>query len=488
MVQLKAMKREPATLLLYRWRYIIGYTFLAGLFLLSVTMVSLYSPGGLLQSEINALRNTNLLADGNAAIPNLPLRALQLASLSLLGVSVFSIKLPAILLSVVAAVAIFLLLRRWFKSNVVILSMLIMFTTGQFIFLAQHATAHILYVVYSALILLFASLILQGAKRQLLWKIGLAVTVGLSCYTPYFIYINLGLLVAALLHPHPRHHLFKRRQQSNWLIAGAVLAAVLAPLVYLCVKNPAFFTTILGHESLQLDILANLKVLIQSYFWIEPIMISGHITPIVDFSSVALIILGVLVMFRHRYTARAYVILAWLLTTLPILLLRPHLTTIAIVPLFILLTMGIETLLSEWYKLFPKNPYARGAGLVLIVGLISVMVLVGIDRFTNSYRHMPAAVHQFSKDLDLVKEQLERRPVHTQLIVSDEEKPLYDTLARFDRHEITVTTPGQETTSSNGIVTHAAREAVNRRGWELQGIITNDRLEDANRLYLYKIN
>ena len=186
------MKKHFIDFLLYRWRYVLGYGVLIGLLITAIIIASLYSPGGLSHSEITFIAPISQLSGDALAIPNLPLRILQTSIFSLFGVSIFTIKLPSIILAVLTAVAVFFLLRRWFKPNVAILSMLITVATGQYLFIAQSATADILYVLYSALILLFASLILQKAKHSILWKISLAASLALSLYTPYFIYINNG--------------------------------------------------------------------------------------------------------------------------------------------------------------------------------------------------------------------------------------------------------------------------------------------------------
>lgn len=485
MIQYAVMKRQLADLTLYRLRYILGYGLLGLLFVGAVIIASVYTPGGLTQAEIDNLETTISMPDSGYAVTNLPFHLMQLASLSLFGVSIFSIKLPAILLSIVASVAIFFLLRRWFKSNVAVLSMLIMTTTGQYIYIAQSATSHILYITFTALILLFASLTIQKASRQLLWKIGLALSVGLSWYTPYFIYITLGLLIVALIHPHTRHHIFKKRERPNWFIASAVFIAAIAPLAYLYATNQSLITSLIGYESLSVDIVGNLKTLLMTFFWVEPVVVYGQILPILDFSSVALILLGVMVLFRQSYTSRSYMIVAWLLLTLPVVLFRPHLVSIISIPLFILLALGVETLLSEWYKLFPKNPYARGAGLVLLVGLIGIMTISGIDRFVNGYRYSPDAARAFSSDLTLVKRQLSERPVRTLLVVGQDELPVYEALNKFSSYDILVTTDTNDDDIGNALVTRAGKEKI-PDDWQLQRIFTNDRAEESDRLYLYK--
>jgi 4-amino-4-deoxy-L-arabinose transferase-like glycosyltransferase len=165
---------------------------------------------------IGVTNQVSLFKPATYAVTNLPFHLLQSLSFLLLGATIFSVKLPAIILSIAVAISLFFLLRRWFRPNVAILSMLIMVATGQLIFLSQSFTPGILYVLYTTLILLFASLVVQRAKYQQLWKISLGITLGLSMFTPYFWYINLGLLAVALIHPHPRHFLISRRYRKSW--------------------------------------------------------------------------------------------------------------------------------------------------------------------------------------------------------------------------------------------------------------------------------
>lgn len=481
------MKKDLANFTLYKLRYVIGYCLLGILFISAVTLASVYTPGGITQEEINSVKLTNLLEQGSLSIVNLPFHLLQLLIFSIFGVSILSIKLPAILLSIASTVAIFFLLRRWFKPGIAVLAMLIMTTTGQFVFIAQSATQHILYIFFTAMILLFASLTVQKTKSQLVWKLGLALSVALSWYTPYFMYISLGLLLVALIHPHTRYSIFKKSERANWFIALAVFVAAVFPLGFLIAENNQLLTDLLGYQIAGFDIVANLKSLFVTFFWIEPVVVGGQILPIFDFGSVALILLGTLVLFRQSYTSRTYMIIAWLIFALPVVVLRPSLVSILIIPLFILLAVGIEALLSEWYKLFPKNPYARGSGLVLIVSLVCVMVYSGFDRFANGYMFMPDSANSFNKDLPLLKRELRDRPVKTLVVVDEDEKPVYDALAKHSKFDIQITTDPSTGEIGNALVTHQAKSQSNFQGWELQRIFTNNRQENSDRLYLYKV-
>ena len=137
------MKKQKVTdIFLYRWRYAFGYTLLVLLYIGAVTVSALHTPSGLSQAEIDMVNTTNHLkfsAEG-LAVTNLPFHLLQLTFFKLFGASLLTIKAPAVLLSIISSIAIFSLLKRWFKPSTTILSLLIMISTGQFLFIGQSAT------------------------------------------------------------------------------------------------------------------------------------------------------------------------------------------------------------------------------------------------------------------------------------------------------------------------------------------------------------
>ena len=496
------MKNQTLTnWIIYRWRYVLGYGALIILFVLAVIGASLYAPGGLSQHEIDMIGVTNqidLSKPSTYAVTNLPFHLLQSIPITLSQVNIFAVKLPAIILSITVAVSLFFLLRRWFRPNVAILSMLIMVATGQLIFLSQSFTPGILYVLYTTLILLFSSLIIQRAKYSQLWKIALGITVGLSMFTPYFWYINLGLLIVALIHPHPRHFLLRRKYRASWTPAIVISLAIIAAATYLGFTNIEFGKATFGIDSLNFDLLANTKTLLHTYLWVTPVVTSGQIMPIMDFAALALIAFGFIRTIHEHSTARSYMIWIWLLLALPLLLVRPDLATIVTVPLFILLAIGVETLLREWYGLFPKNPYARGVGLVLIIGLISVMTLSGIDRYTHGYKYTPEAVLAFNTDLTLLNDmKLSTQGESSALVLIDQrEEPVFRIYEQsvsghsYLTLETDVTNFPDSTGGGMVVLSNAAKKNLVKQpdasDWQLVSIITNDRSTDADRLYIYK--
>ena len=479
---------KPTHLFFYRLRYVLGYAILIALVAGTTLIAGLYAPGSLTQQEINSLEIThslNLSDPATLAVPDLPFHLLQHASFELFGVSILSIKLPAMLLATITGLALFFLLRRWFRPNVTILTLLITATTSQFMFVAQSGTPLILYVTYTALILLFASLIVQMARASWLWKFLLLLTISLSLYTPFFIYINIVLFLIGIIHPHTRNYIFRRIKSLNKLLTISLLIILILPLVYLCARTPQLLWSLTTIDIHSVAIVAHLKTLVQTYFWPHPFVSGGQMLPLMDFSAIALTLLGLMKTIQHHHTTRAYIIFTWLILSLPLLILQPHLTVIITAPLFILLAIGIETLMREWYRLFPRNPYARVTGLFMLICLIGVMVMSGIERYLGTYRYNPDIIATGSTDVTTFTRQFSDRDHPITVIASEEERPLYQLLSRYNYRHLTVTTSFATAEEDTVVVTHAARQTAGTTDIPLTSIVTNQRTTAADRFYIY---
>ena len=159
----------------------------------------------------------------------------------------------------------------------------------------------------------------------------------------------------------------------------AVAALLVAPLVYALSKDLLILATLAGwpDSTVTLELLRhNLKEIIKAFlfFW-QPQLTAVGLTPIFGASTFVLILLGALSLMRDHHSARSYM----LLMTLPIVALpsifNPDFLIILSVPLLLLFGLGVETLLDEWYKLFPHNPYARVTALVPMIILLAGIML-----------------------------------------------------------------------------------------------------------------
>lgn len=483
------MPRHITEYILYRWRYHIGYLLVALLVGFLLIVAALYVPGGLRAAEMASTVSSSQLSPLALApedVIDLPYKLLQLASFTLLGVSIISIKLPSVLLGLLSLVGIILLLRHWFHTNVAIISALIIITTSQFIFSSQDGTPAIMYVFMPTWLLLLAMKVSRQLNQQkrAFWELLLVAALALSLYTPLSIYVIIALASAAILHPHLRY-IIGRLSRKKLLIASITGVVVLLPLIIALLQNPAVGLTLLGIPETWPNIALTSWELLQTHIGFILPGADEHAQQVYALPSLLLMTIGVFHLFKRRHTARSYIIVSWMVLLSPIILINPTKTAITFVPVMLLIAAGVDELLHRWYSMFPRNPYARVAGLLPITLLIAGMALTGIERYFYAYRYSPPIVADFSDDLNLLRAELDSE-VPTALLASETELPFYQAVAQRS-HNLTVIPPTEPAPEDKQFI--ATRKAFAERDLhskEPTRIITNGRSNNSDRLYLYK--
>lgn len=470
---------EPTSFILYRWRYIIGYSLVAILLAGLLVFAGLSVPGGISEAEMRSVvqsDSVSLLDPTTWGVVSLPFYLFQKLIITIFGVSDFTIKLPSLILGLFSAIGLILLLRRWFKPNIAVLASLIAITTGQFLFVAQNGVPGVSYIFWPVVLLLLGTQVTRtkATRFRVVWKWLFAAAAALSLYNPLSIYPLIAILVAVILHPHLRNAV---RRLSKFKVAVGVIIAliILMPLILNIYANPSLGLTLLGMPSdWPPDILANVKTLASQYllFW-EP-SATTLMTPVFGLGSVLLILLGLYRLIRTRETTRSYLIIIWVICLLPILIINPRFTSVVFVPAVLLLAAGLTSLIGYWYRLFPRNPYARVAGLVPLVVLVAVLMGSGLDRFIYGYHYAPNTAVNFSKDLQLIPKDIKR------LVVSEKELAFYQVVAKHNKNfEVFIDATGDVFTATR----QAKRDYA---GYTIDRIITTTYTKDSDRLYTYK--
>lgn len=470
---------------IYRWRYWIGYGSIAAILIGLLLYAGLYVPGGISQQEMQTAVQTSsidLQDTTSLDVTSLPYSLLQRAIFEIAGISNFTIKLPSLLFAFAASAGAVLLLRRWFKPNIAVLATIIMITTGQFVFVAQSGTPSITYITWSVWLLLAATMITSDAPRRIMW-LYIFFTIGaLSLYTPLSLYLLVAMMFAALLHPHVRH-IIKRIPRVHLVGAATLGAVIIAPLGYIVSVNPELGLQLLGvANSWPASIIANIQQLIQQYLNFASPASGALMMPVFGLGSFILILIGVWQLFITRYTARSYTIVAWTIFLSPVLILNPDYTSVTFVPILLLLATGLEYLLSSWYRIFPRNPYARVAGLVPLVILVGGLVASGVERYVYGYHYDPQTATAFSRDLSLLQhDDVSKGSAPATLVVTKDEEPFYAAVAAMQDNSLTVTT-GMPT-ENTFVATRAANQQINNP--DISRIIVDSRSNAADRFYVY---
>lgn len=472
----------------YRWRYAIGYFITIVAFFGLMVVASLYILGGVSEAERNAATQSTALSLKNFEpwmIVDIPYYLLQKTAFYAVGVGPFTIKLPSIILGLIAAVGIVLLLRTWFRQNVAILTALIGATAGPFLLATLSGTPSILYILWPTWILLSASMLTHSKRFKALWKIILFASIAASLYTPLSLYVLLPLLAVCLLHPHLRHTL-NNLKKIHLSIALVIFLAIISPLVYCIVVDTSVAFTLLGVPN-HFELMANLTQLKHQYLGFLFPSYEDIFAPVYGLPLVLLALVGIYRIITAKHTAKSYILVGWLLLLVPIVILSPELFSVTFVPFLLLVGYGIELLIRSWYQLFPKNPYARIAGLAPLCVLIVGLTLSGIDRFVYGYLYASADERIAAQDLTILKKELPKiatkdNVVH--LYVSSSEAAFYQAAARHDKEfKHTSVTTVLPSATKNIVASHdVAKKPVGKP----ERILVNSSSKDSDRFYIYK--
>ncbi len=482
------MKRNILSeVLLYKYRYIIGYLLFA-IVLIGALYICFYIPGQLSVSEQNSAVSSATISLTNPSTKNivdLPFHLLQKASMHFFHITDFGIKLPALIIAALSALGLLWLLRRWLlRDSIAIFTICIFISSRLFMGSAQEGAPLIMMSFWMIFILLFA-LKFTANNKSFIWGSLLTASLALSLYTPLTIYVLVCLLAASILHPHLRY-VVSTIPKLHVAIYMVIAGIILTPLAVTLIKDPLILATFAGWPDSGFGIEAlrhNIKEIIKAYlfFW-QPSLTAIGLIPLISASSFVLVLLGILNLVRDHHSARSYM----LVMTLPILILpsffNPSFLIILGIPTILLLGLGIETLLDEWYKLFPHNPYARVTALVPMSILLAGIMIGNLTYYINAYRYSPNLSNYYTYDLKLARETLKTNS--TALLVTNSNDRSFYALLNRDFPNVHVTSNAKEIINAKTVISHITPVATPDQHLKL---ITTDSYKDGGvRFYVYE--
>lgn len=482
------MKMSVTDYALYRWRYVIGYTFI-GLLLLSIfAIATLYVPGMLREAEMDSALKSGALSvqslDPRMVI-DLPYHIIQRVGFMFFGVSQLTVKLPSIILGAFTAIGILLMVRAWFRKNVGVVATILAITTTQFLFLIQDGTPAIMFSFLAVWLLTIGIYATRNMPFATFWKVLGCVLMAAALYTPLGIYLVIALGVTLIFHPHVRLTI-SRISKPRLILAGVLGVLSIVPLVYAIIIKPQVGLDLLGIPTVPFDITAHLITVGKDLFGFFLPSDSHLLRPLYSLGVVLLIGIGLVRLVAIRHTARSLVILVLGLLMIPVVILNPDHVT-ALYPIAVIaVAAGISLIIRNWYSLFPKNPYARLAGLAPLSILVLGIMVSGVMRYMNSYLYNPQVLSHYSADLQLLKDQLPKEASENNklaLVATSEQRPFYDLVAHYDKRFYV--TDKYDADVQESIVTG---DAYRQGGIERQPseIVTNRMSGESDRFYIYK--
>lgn len=481
-------KRAISKLFLYRYRFHIGYVLLSLAFIFLVLIIPEISIKGLSDAEIKSATesyNLHFSSISSTNLVDLPYHILQKLSILSFGFTTFAIKFPSILVATALGFLLILLLNRWFKSNVALLSSVLTILSIPFLFLASSGTPDIMIVFWPSLLLWLGSKIQGEKKPRASFCFIFAFILLFSIFTPHMIYLAIFIVIYVLLNPHLR---FTVRNLPKLPFISFCLIIVLGLVVLILnfVSNPNVATNLFLSENLSFNqYFINIKNSLVPFFSWNNSSEGVYLTPLIGLPMFFLAFTGLFSTVKGFFASRNSIATCLILFTIFISGFSPNASLLLVLPLSILIAHGFKYILEKWYGLFPENPYARIFGILPISTFIIIMIISSLSHFIFGYRYTPSVANCFRNDLELIISLEE----NTTLLLDHESTEYEFYKAYEDRtHKISVKALGEKDLTYPIATLGKLEDDKKPKSAKLSKIITSPKTLNSDIIYIYTEN
>ncbi len=360
-------------------------------------------PAGLSQAEISLLsqlRQTDWLSVTvlERLLYLIPTKAIL--SLDLKEHTFLALRTVNALYAFAGLILYYRLARNWWSQTVALACTVLLATSAWFLVTVRVIDSSILAMVWLPLLLL---IFLKLKHESKWWQIAAAGGVsGLAFYvSPILAWLSLVLIATAINYSV---RLNRGRLVNGWLIFFGGFFLSLAPLAFAAIREPRVLLRVLGISELNSapEMWDRIKALVEAM-----ILNASHTPfiqnlPLLDIATITLALYGLLRALTTAKLGRSTPVLFVLIVSLLITVLT-HTETLLyayLLPIvYLLVARGLNQLMSEWYKRFPRNPSARLAGVTALVLLVGLTSLYNIRVFYVAWDRSPQTQQHYSNQL-----------------------------------------------------------------------------------------
>lgn len=411
-------KRSIQRSWLYRYRYLLASILLA-VIVLAISIYRFWSvPSGLSASEKLSAIASGRLASGNiTGLVNAPWLILEALAIKLYGMTIFALRLPALLLVVASILTMMLAIRAIYRPSLAMMGGLLMACSAFTISLGRAGTPAVMTVLLLTLAILFGYYVVN-AKQKVAPAVGLALDLVALSYMSGGLYIVAALAVVALLHPKSRYTI-KRHKKLLAGIAAAYLILLLAPILLIGRGH----TTLASLLAIGTPSLVNLRQLASSYVAGSAGLTGGLVAPMLTITGAIMVVIGLITLARRGglLSLRSYVIISLLVAGVSMATFNPDYIYLLFIPTILLEVIAIGYIVDKWHGLFPQNPYARSLAILALSILIGSISLLDINRYISAVNYQASVVYQYDQTLPAVNQLLTSNPhAEIRLVVHSE--------------------------------------------------------------------
>ncbi len=309
---------------------------------------------------------------------------------------VLGMRLVSTVFAALIAAAFYRILQTWYRPRIAAIGTALFATSGWFLHAARHATPDIMFA--TLVLLLLAGIVLRAEYRKP-WLLAACMLVLITLlYVPGMVW-----LIAAGFIWQRRTLVREMNDTPFWsgVFGGLALLFVL-PLVWAFIQDRTLLLTWLGLPQAVpsiADVGQNLINIPRSFFFAglpdHDKWLPG--TPLINAFVAAMFILGAYAATKQWKLDRIRSIAAvFALGIISISLGGPVSYTLFVPFVYLIVTVGIADMLERWLEVFPRNPFARNLGIVLMAGVVGLTVYYQLTHYFVAWPNTPETKDTFS--------------------------------------------------------------------------------------------
>ena len=287
-------------------------------------------------------------------------------------------------------VALYRILKRWHSDQIALFSSLLFATNATALAVGRLGTP--LVMLFGWAIIISLLLWLQHGNSRKIAPFFLIVFSASLLYVPgapYF-FILLGLLFGKKL-----LYTVSKLKRSTMVVAIISAIFVLLPLILSFFSDIAVLREwLLLPEKIEIrSIVIDILRVPSAFIYrspVDPLLNVGRL-PILDVASGGFFLIGLYAYQKHIKLVRTRVmILTAVLSVILGALGEVAVASVILLPfVYSVVGAGINFVLNEWYGVFPKNPFARSFGLLLVTFVVLMSVYYQLTRFLVVWPQTP---------------------------------------------------------------------------------------------------
>lgn len=305
-------------------------------------------------------------------------------------------------IGLLTVICFYYIVRRWFGFKVAVLTTFLLVTSSWMLFTTRLASPEVMFFSLIAAVA-YGTWLQHNPKRpRLNILLGSALTVWLI-YIPGMIWF---VILGSIWQRKQISNIFKENKTLS-LIATISITALVMPLLYAVFRDQSLFRSYIGFGEISLTTLKDSAI----YFILIPfkLFVYGDLDPVrnlgrmpyLDFFASIMVLIGGYNFFVNDKKLDRFKMIAGCIILTSILIAFGKVVGLHILLpfMYILVASGLDMLLTQWFKVFPSNPFAKVLIIVLIVSAFTAVTFYNLSKYFIAWPQAPITKSTFNLKL-----------------------------------------------------------------------------------------